>query len=68
MDLLIRLVRVALLVLIAMTVLTSIAGIAHQQTGGVEKLVLVGIIVALFWVAARITTKAEELRARLRTR
>lgn len=57
----VRLTRVVLLLLVAATVLSCIAGIGTAQTGPLEKIGLAAVIVALFFVAAGITTVAERM-------
>jgi uncharacterized membrane protein HdeD (DUF308 family) len=64
----VRLTRVVLLLLVAATVVSCIAGIGTAQTGPVEKLVLAAVIVALFFVAAGVTTVAERLTTLARSR
>jgi hypothetical protein len=64
----VRLTRVLLLLLVAATVVSCIAGLSTAQTGSVEKLVLAAVIVALFFVAAGITTVAERLTTLARSR
>ena len=63
-----RLVRIVLKLLVAATVISCIAGIAAAQTGPVEKATLAAVIVALFFLAAGITTVAERAEALVRSR
>ena len=66
MVVLIRLVRVALILVLAVFALSSIVGIATPEPGVVEKIVLVAVFVGCVFAAALVTNLAATLQERLR--
>ena len=60
-----RLLRLLLLLVLATAVVSSTVALLTAQTGVAEKVVLVGMIAALLYAAARVTTHADRLQARL---
>jgi hypothetical protein len=60
-----RLVRVLLLLLVASAVITLTVALVNVDTGYAEKIVLVGMIAGLVYLAARVPTYVERLQARL---
>lgn len=64
----IRVARVGLLLMVAPTVISCVAGIVGTQTGPLEKVTLGAVIAALVVLAAGVTTVAQRAEARVRTR
>jgi len=61
----IRLARVLLTLVLALVTISSIIGLATPDTGAVEKVVLVAVIVGCFLLAAKIATWSTRAQARL---
>jgi hypothetical protein len=62
---LIRLVRVLLILVLAAFALSFIVGIGTQETGAVEKVVLLALIAGCVFAAAQVTKLASRLQARI---
>lgn len=62
---LIRLVRVLLILVLAALTVSFVIGIGAQETGGVERLALVALIVTCVLAAAGVTTFASRLEQRI---
>ncbi len=62
---LIRLARVALILVLALLTLSFVVGIGTSTTGMTEKVVLLGLIAACVYLAARVSTVASRLQERL---
>jgi hypothetical protein len=62
MVVLIRLVRVLLILVLAVFALSFIVGIASPETGVVEKVVLVALILGCVFAAAQVTRLAMSLQ------
>jgi hypothetical protein len=62
---LIRLVRVLLILVLAVFALSFIVGIASPETGVVEKVVLVALILGCVFAAAQVTRLAMSLQERV---
>ena len=65
---LIRLLRLALILLLALFTLSIVIGIGQAQTGWAERAVLVGLIAGCVYVAARISTVTTRLQDRFARR
>ena len=68
MTTLVRLARIAILLVLLFTVLSSLIAIGDSATGPWEKVVLGAVVVGLFWVAARVTDLADRIQLALRAR
>jgi hypothetical protein len=66
MVVLIRVVRVLLTLSLAVLVLSLIIGVARPETGVVEKVVLIPLIVGCFWLGAKLSVWSTKAQARLR--
>ena len=62
---LIRLARVALILVLALLTLSFVVGIGTSTTGMTEKVVLLGLIAACVYRAARVSTGTRRLQERL---
>ena len=65
MRLLVRLTRVLLLLVLVGLALSFVIAIARPETGPVEKLVLAALVAGSVWLAARVSTLATVVDARL---
>ncbi|MGZ5418209.1 MAG: hypothetical protein ACXWDI_13600 [Nocardioides sp.] len=61
---LIRLIRVALILVLALLVLSFVIGIGNSTTGRAEKVVLLVLIAVCVYMAARVSTAAIRLQER----
>lgn len=61
----IRLTRVLLTLVLALVTISSIIGLATPDTGPVEKVVMVALIVGCFLLAARLATWSTRAQARV---
>lgn len=61
---LIRLVRVALILVLAVFTVSFVIGIGSSSTGWLEKVALLGLIAACIYLAARVSTLAIRLQQR----
>ena len=55
---LVRLARVLLVLLLAFFTVSFVIGLASSETGAVEKVALIGLIVGCVFVAAKVSTMA----------
>ncbi len=65
MDTLIRIARVLLILMLATIVVSLVIGVARPETGVVEKVLLVALIGACVYVAAKVTDWTTRLRERV---
>ncbi len=65
MDTLIRITRVSVLLVLAAVVVSLVIGVARPETGVVEKVLLVALIGACVYVAAKVTDWTTRLRERV---
>lgn len=63
---LVRLIRVALILVLALFAVSFVMGIGTSTTGWVEKLALLGLIAMCVYLAARVSFLAERVQTRLR--
>ena len=63
---LVRLARVLVTLVLAVFVISFIAGVARPETGVIEKVVLVALIAGCIFLAAQVATWSASLQARLR--
>jgi hypothetical protein len=63
---LIRVTRVLVILVLASMTLSFVIGISRPETGAVEKVVMLGLIAACIFLAAKVTTLAASLQQRLR--
>ena len=61
----VRLVRVVLILLLALFVISFVIGLGTPETGAVEKAALLALIAACVFLAAKVSTIADEAQARL---